>query len=1540
MQFSKIRPLMSISTKIKIDIPKIILVLPDVGVDIKDCIYNSNIYLSQCKGIISRNTINKFHTKKIMMREHILELRKKLKTFEDEQPDKKITLFNQLPVIDDDKLKTGFYFYDLSYITKGVSIFYDNFADKLLVRTIFNHISQTYSDIKQNFPTVDVELMFFFNSVNTPLYNLFLDIKTLLPRKDLETLSFFDTFGIINNMEYNVPFFMKEKGKTKLILTGYNKLKTFLSEEVESPREIIDTSKTIPFSVKPNDLNVNADIISATNFLKNNKTETKDDILNKINLDELKTALQKHKITDSTVLANTKIALDNYNSKKLNNKSSDEISDVVLKAIHYTIHGNDEIKEEYLHNPKLLINKIKDIKTYQVPLEFPENIYSIEPKDIIDIKHTSGQFRQKFEYDEAVHDNVKKLFATIEKLSNHPVKVKKIEYEIKDNDRDRYIDYQITLQNLSGINTEPYTVELKVPSIVNDRYFKLHGKMYIQSNQQILKPVTKTDPAEVRLLSNYAIVHVRIKNIKFNPADILQLTNYIKIKYSHIIESSDYISYIKFKDNSTIYLNNSKIYESDTQNINISEDSVIKDEKTNNIIKYGKNELIFQLLRSKIQQDNPSDILSTTKKNLPYLEIYLSGISMPLIIYLWSQKGLLNTFNDLEINYRIIDNLKNAAKNEVIISLDNNTYIAAEYNNIREELLLNGIIQSKLKNINSDVNNIESIYPHIISLYGSRSILKINLITENEIDPITKELLEFEGMNTNFPNLVSQDMLDILLNKKPQSLANLSIYRSRLSEFVLHSMYKQIKMAHNKYRSECEMGMTNSKIYLDPNFLINSLLTENNTLMQYGEPYNPLDEIMLASRAIKTGIGGTPSKRVFKTQHRNIHESQYGNIGAISTPESGNVGLILHHTLTPIISNKWGSYGAKDISKLSGWNILALDEALIMLQSSMDSDRACMARAHANQVVPINNAQSPYVMTGGEFLVPQLASKRFIQKPKQDGKVIEFEPNKYITIEYKNGKTEVFDLLPRSARTKRGSVVSLHMICNKKIGDIVTKNEILAHTKNFDNNGIYASGTNVFIAMLNYEGFSHEDAYVISDELANNTTVDMIKEVFVVIPPNTKLLNIEHDIGKQVKANDILLEFVYENDIDDYIDTYELEDIIDEENSEEDNITNYSKGKNTIKLLSSVDGEIVDFKIYINNKKVTDKKAIDIHSKLVANDHKIIQKLQQNNKQNISALDNIKTDYMKIGGHKLKGNKDYEGAKVVYYIKYQKPLRIGDKIASRSALKGVVSKVLKEQHKGEFTPKIDVFVSPGGIFSRKNMSILKELYIGKIFYFLNSKVKELCSDNKIEMNNIIKFILSIYKELSTEKIYNAISTKLNEIKPNILRKSILNDEFKLFFVIEPFTNVTFKQIKIAAKILGIPLDEKVYFPELGVWSKNPVPVGVAYYQFLEHHSDVYSNIRGSERYVGLTKSPTKGKSKLGGQSLGNLDINALITLEADSIIKEMFTLRSDEHKSKRESYSDIIFNGDLINLTNTKHTGGTHQIFNIYMTSLGLEMTK
>jgi DNA-directed RNA polymerase beta subunit len=226
---------------------------------------------------------------------------------------------------------------------------------------------------------------------------------------------------------------------------------------------------------------------------------------------------------------------------------------------------------------------------------------------------------------------------------------------------------------------------------------------------------------------------------------------------------------------------------------------------------------------------------------------------------------------------------------------------------------------------------------------------------------------------------------------------------------------------------------------------------------------------MQSSRVIKSGKGGVPSKRSFKREHRNIHPSQYGNISANSTTEYADVGLTTFHTLTPIIINKYGSYGMKNIENISGWQTLGLDEALTPFQNQVDSDRLVLARTHTNQVTPISGSETPLICTGAEFIVPQLASTRFIHTAKKNGTIVEVVPNKTLTVKYNDGTREVLDILPRLSRTKRGSYIALEMDTLQPEEKFLA-NQPIAFTKNFNKNGSYCAGKNLFIALMNYDG--------------------------------------------------------------------------------------------------------------------------------------------------------------------------------------------------------------------------------------------------------------------------------------------------------------------------------------------------------------------------------------------------------------------------------------------------------------------------------------
>ena len=282
------------------------------------------------------------------------------------------------------------------------------------------------------------------------------------------------------------------------------------------------------------------------------------------------------------------------------------------------------------------------------------------------------------------------------------------------------------------------------------------------------------------------------------------------------------------------------------------------------------------------------------------------------------------------------------------------------------------------------------------------------------------------------------------------------------------------------------------------------------------------------------------------------------------------------------------------------------------------------------------------------------------------------------------------------------------------------------------------------------------------------------------------------------------------------------------------------------------------------------------------------------------------------------------------------------KICNRFGSKGVISKLIEKEQEpySEVTDlKPEVFISPISIFGRKNIPFLKEIYISKIFYFLQEQCAEMAKIPKTSTSKIIKKILGVYELLAAEKVYKDVEKLLNKSSQLKLRADIKSKKLQLRLIIEPFTNVSMSRIKQAAELIDIPLDEKVYIPELGAYTDVPVPVGIGYYQFMEHISEDVANIRGADNYTSLTRQPTKGKQKGGGQAVSGLDIYALLSLNADKCLQELLTLRSDDHVRKRKVYLDILNNGELVDMPKDTGEGGTKTQFDLYIKSMGLEIS-
>lgn len=147
---------------------------------------------------------------------------------------------------------------------------------------------------------------------------------------------------------------------------------------------------------------------------------------------------------------------------------------------------------------------------------------------------------------------------------------------------------------------------------------------------------------------------------------------------------------------------------------------------------------------------------------------------------------------------------------------------------------------------------------------------------------------------------------------------------------------------------------------------------------------------------------------------------------------------------------------------------------------------------------------------------------------------------------------------------------------------------------------------------------------------------------------------------KMTSPGEVLVEFGYAGgDLDSYLDTYGL---VDDE-SEESEIAVYNYIGNKVQI-TSPGGEISEIRIYINNKNSIDPTVIQIWKKIcdkLKTKAKLYSYGRVTDREKIAAIDNLDMSQLKTGNHKVHGRL-FEGARIIFYIKTDRRLGLGDKI--------------------------------------------------------------------------------------------------------------------------------------------------------------------------------------------------------------------------------------------------------------------------------------
>jgi DNA-directed RNA polymerase subunit beta len=201
-------------------------------------------------------------------------------------------------------------------------------------------------------------------------------------------------------------------------------------------------------------------------------------------------------------------------------------------------------------------------------------------------------------------------------------------------------------------------------------------------------------------------------------------------------------------------------------------------------------------------------------------------------------------------------------------------------------------------------------------------------------------------------------------------------------------------------------------------------------------------------------------------------------------------------------------------------------------------------------------------------------------------------------------------------------------------------------------------------------------------------------------------------------------------------------------------------------------------------------------------------------------------------------------------------ISVGYKLAGRHGNKGVISKVLPEwdmPYLEDGTP-VDVIISPLSILSRMNLGSLFETLLGLI-----------------AQKNHQRILVPIFEKIKEEFI-------INELKK-----------------------------------LGLPVNgkTKLYNGQTGMAFDKDVLVGVGYIMKLIHMVEDKFHARSVGPYSLVTQQPLGGKSQMGGQRFGEMEVWALESHRVPSTLQEMLTIKSDDVRGRTKAFESIIKGIDI-----------------------------
>jgi len=888
-------------------------------------------------------------------------------------------------------------------------------------------------------------------------------------------------------------------------------------------------------------------------------------------------------------------------------------------------------------------------------------------------------------------------------------------------------------------------------------------------------------------------------------------------------------------------------------------------------------------------------IYSKRTKMLKYLEIYMGGFRLPLMVLLAFSFGFENTVRSYGLKYKIVQ--EKPAKGVVFTPIPKSYMVFENLDTELKEEMAKSFVQAKVNNYEIDKEFLSREYFNdlIIQITGRvDSTYAITNNLENIVDPIAKQVLANQQLPFDLP-LIIKYMATKVVTGFVQDRNDLGNQRIRNSEVLVHLAQKQLLKAYTVYKEQYLAGNEDAKLEI-PETVIMSQFNKLE-IVQNMEYANPVEEMATITKVSPVGktVGGIPDKRAINLDARNVHSSYYGNIDPLDTSEGGNIGITQQLTVDAYITSARGLFGVKGMNNAEKAGILSTTTSMIPFIENNEGARIIMAANQAKQMLPLKNPSPPIVQSGYESLLTNVLSDSFIKRSPCTGKILKITEDLIEVSCAKKGKQKV-DITP--VQLKSGSGKNALSVFNPvvKVGQSVKDKAVIAEGSGISG-GTIALGRTLATTYMPYKGYNFEDGIVINEKLVDGDDLTSLHGVDVEanVEKNDRVLFIIN-IGAKTEKGDILFR-KSSGDIDELLGFAE---------EEQEGVDSYD-GQIIIK---SPGGSVVDIEVYSNLEKDKFPKLKDL--------------IARTNKRN------KKPDKEK---YKSKGV-SVKGIFIVFKIEQALKIGLGDKLCNRYGNKGIISLIEKDElmPRTPWGERVDIIHNPLGVLGRMNMGQLYELYCGLISRSMADTIVK--TKSKVEIIKMMKAVFTKLDRSKNQQFSNKFINNIKKLSAPQFNKMVeqIRTTNSVPIIVPPFQGPSNKNIADALKVLGLQTAYYMKLPEYNTKTHSKVPFGYQYISKLEHIGAMKIHSRSTGPTATKTKQPLAGKRREGGQRMGEGDTWALAAYNCPTILSEMFGPLSDDVATKNEIITDIIQTGDA-EFRPTK-VSPTKDLLNSYFVSL------